>query len=128
VIPLKNLKKIAISAAIFLAAATLLADLAIRSLGALVRALGAADFAPIFDQLQNAVIIPGFLLAAIPAVLFAWLISRVKSRAGKIALGAAGIFIAWLAALWSASVNSIMLGDIIKALIKLIRAGALELL
>ena len=125
---MKNLKKTAVSAAIFLAAAALLADLAIRSSGALVRALGAADLAPVFDQLQHAVILPGILLAAIPAILFAWLISRVTARARKIALGAAGIFIAWLTALWSASVNSIMLGDIIKALIKLIRAGALELL
>jgi len=125
---LKNLKKIAVSAVIYLAAAALLADLAIRSLGALVRALGAADFAPIFDQLKHADILPGVVLAAIPAALFAWLISRVTARAGKIALGAAGIFTTWLAALWSASVNSIMLGDIIKSLIKLIRAGALELL
>ena len=127
-IPLKNLQKIAVSAVIFLAAAALLANLAIRSLGALVRAFGAADLAPVFDQLQHAEIIPGVFLAAIPAALFAWLISRVTARAGKIALGAAGVFTAWLAALWSASVNSIMLGDIIKALVRLIRAGALELL
>ncbi|MBO5218086.1 MAG: hypothetical protein J6C52_01565 [Clostridia bacterium] len=122
------MQKIAVSAVIFLAAAALLADLAIRSLGALVRAFGAADLAPVFDQLQHAEIIPGVFLAAIPAALFAWIISRVTARAGKIALGTAGIFIAWLAALWSASVNSIMLGDIIKALVRLIRAGALELL
>jgi len=122
------LKKVTIRAAVILLAAAILADRFIRSIGALLGAMGEEAFAAIFSQLQHAEIIPGVFLAAIPAALFAWLISRVTARAGKIALGAAGIFTAWLAALWSASVNSIMLGDIIKALVRLIRAGALELL
>lgn len=122
------MKKVTIRAAVILLAAAILADRFIRSIGALLGAMGEEAFAAIFSQLQDANIIPGIFLAAIPALLSAWLICRVRAAAGKIALAAVGLLAAWIAAIWSASVNSIMLGDIIKALVRLIRAGALELL
>jgi len=122
------LKKAFAPAAILLAAAAILVNLSIRGLGTLVGAFGAKELVPVFEQLRHAQIIPGLFLGMIPAVLFAWLFVLVKPTAGKIALAVCGLFSTWLAALWSASVNSIVFGDILSSLFRLIRAGALELL
>ena len=121
------LKKVTIRAAVILLAAAILADRFIRSIGALLGAMGEEAFAAIFSQLQDANIIPGIFLAAIPALLSAWLICRVRAAAGKIALAAVGLLAAWIAAIWSASVNSIVFGDVISSLIGLLGSGALAL-
>lgn len=121
------MKKVTIRAAVILLAAAILADRFIRSIGALLGAMGEEAFAAIFSQLQDANIIPGIFLAAIPALLSAWLICRVRAAAGKIALAAVGLLAAWIAAIWSASVNSIVFGDVISSLIGLLGSGALAL-
>ena len=123
-IPLKN---VTIRAAAILLAAAILADVSIRSIGALLGAMGEEAFAASFSQLQDAVILPGVFLAAIPALLSAWLFCRVRAAAGKIALTAVGLLAAWLAAIWSASVNSIVFGDVLSSLIGLLGSGALAL-
>ena len=121
------MKNVTIRAAAILLAAAILADVSIRSIGALLGAMGEETFAAIFSQLQDAVILPGVFLAAIPALLSAWLFCRVRAAAGKIALTVVGLLAAWVAAIWSASVNSIIFGDVISSLIGLLGSGALAL-
>lgn len=137
--------RILILAAVLTALSSLAAALFLRRLGDAVRLIGrlAAPDEPligtlseVFGALRNASILPSIPASAVfcvPAALLAVPTGKKAGKSGRALVRSAAVigcvflfFMAFAAAAWFASVNSIRFGDVLTSLIRTITSGALD--